>query len=211
MVATQLEQLARGVDALAERQRKRDELYEELAPILKQVLAAATERLDALEKGGFFELGGALANAPPLGLIAAARQTRDPDVRKGLGILVELLRRVGRAAQPLATAAPSAPALALALAPRAAVAVERRLAAATWTRTLAAETAAAEGVTLGEAHWRLLDFARADFEATGVTPNLRRITQALGVSTKEIYTLFPRAPGRTLARIAGLPKPPGCL
>jgi sulfur relay (sulfurtransferase) DsrC/TusE family protein len=31
------------------------------------------------------------------------------------------------------------------------------------------------------------------------------------VTTKELYVLFPRAPGRTIASIAGLPKPAGCL
>jgi sulfur relay (sulfurtransferase) DsrC/TusE family protein len=32
-----------------------------------------------------------------------------------------------------------------------------------------------------------------------------------GVSTKDLYTLFRKAPGRTIAALAGLPKPAGCL
>jgi sulfur relay (sulfurtransferase) DsrC/TusE family protein len=31
------------------------------------------------------------------------------------------------------------------------------------------------------------------------------------VATKDLYALFPKAPGRTIAKIAGLPKPAGCL
>jgi tRNA 2-thiouridine synthesizing protein E len=31
------------------------------------------------------------------------------------------------------------------------------------------------------------------------------------VSTKELYALFPKAPARTVAKIAGTPKPAGCL
>jgi hypothetical protein len=51
-------------------------------------------------------------------------------------------------------------------------------------------------------------FARADFEDR-VSPNIRRITQAPGVTTKDIYALFPKAPGAHIAKIAGLPKPAG--
>jgi TusE/DsrC/DsvC family sulfur relay protein len=71
--------------------------------------------------------------------------------------------------------------------------------------------AAAQGVGMSEAHWKVVEFVRADFEATKVSPNIRRITQATGVSTKDLYTLFPKAPARTVAKIAGIPKPAGCI
>ena len=83
--------------------------------------------------------------------------------------------------------------------------------AAAWTRGLAAALADAERVALTDAHWAVLEAARADFAATGSSPNIRRLTQVAGVSTKDLYVLFPRAPGRTIAKIAGLPKPAGCL
>jgi dissimilatory sulfite reductase related protein len=44
-----------------------------------------------------------------------------------------------------------------------------------------------------------------------MSPNIRRITLELGVSTKDVYALFPKAPARTIAKIAGIPKPAGCL
>ncbi|MBK9035923.1 MAG: TusE/DsrC/DsvC family sulfur relay protein [Myxococcales bacterium] len=83
--------------------------------------------------------------------------------------------------------------------------------AAAWTRALAAAIASAERVALTDAHWAVIDAARADFAATGASPNIRRLTQVASVTTKDLYTLFPRAPGRTIAKVAGLPKPAGCL
>ena len=80
-----------------------------------------------------------------------------------------------------------------------------------WTRELALKIAAVEGVTLAPPHWKVVDFARTDFAATGASPNIRRLTQSTGLSTKELYALFPKAPARTTARIAGLPKPAGCI
>lgn len=83
--------------------------------------------------------------------------------------------------------------------------------AAAWTRELGEAIAQLQGVTLTDAHWAVLDAARADFAQTTASPNIRRLTQIAGVSTKDIYALFPKAPGRTIAKIAGLPKPAGCL
>ena len=68
-----------------------------------------------------------------------------------------------------------------------------------------------QGVELTDEHWHVLETARKDFEATGTSPNLRRLTEVASVTTKDLYRLFPKAPGRTLAKIAGLPKPAGCL
>jgi tRNA 2-thiouridine synthesizing protein E len=80
-----------------------------------------------------------------------------------------------------------------------------------WTRALAERIAAVEGVALTPERWKLVDAARADFVEKKVAANIRRLTQIAGVSTKEIFALFPKAPGRTIARIAGTPKPAGCI
>jgi tRNA 2-thiouridine synthesizing protein E len=82
---------------------------------------------------------------------------------------------------------------------------------AAWTRELGERIARAEGIELRPEHWRLIEFVRRDFQATSASPNIRRITQGLEIQTKDIYALFPRAPARTLAKIAGVPKPAGCL
>lgn len=109
-------------------------------------------------------------------------------------------------------AVPSAPKPAVAVIDGIAYAADGHLAdASTWTRTLGASLAQLQGVTLTDAHWAVLEVARADFATTNVSPNIRRLTQIAGVTTKDIYALFSKAPGRTIAKIAGLPKPAGCL
>ncbi|MBL8922350.1 MAG: TusE/DsrC/DsvC family sulfur relay protein [Myxococcaceae bacterium] len=80
-----------------------------------------------------------------------------------------------------------------------------------WTRELAATIAATQAVTMTDAHWALIEFARRDFEQTKASPNIRRMTQGTNLTTKDIYALFPKAPARTVSKIAGLPKPAGCL
>jgi TusE/DsrC/DsvC family sulfur relay protein len=80
-----------------------------------------------------------------------------------------------------------------------------------WTKALAENIAAAQGVNLTDAHWSLVEFARRDFEQTKASPNIRRITQGTNLSTKDVYALFPKAPARTLSKVAGIPKPAGCL
>ena len=80
-----------------------------------------------------------------------------------------------------------------------------------WNDAIATEIAATLGITLDDARWTLVRFARAEFEAKGSAPNIRRITQGAQVSTKDVYALFPNAPGRTIAKIAGVPKPVGCI
>ena len=80
-----------------------------------------------------------------------------------------------------------------------------------WTRDIAAELAQEEQIQLGEQHWKVIDFIRKDGEATGEPPTLRRITKLGGVTTKELYELFPGGPAKKAARIAGYPKPHGCI
>jgi tRNA 2-thiouridine synthesizing protein E len=81
----------------------------------------------------------------------------------------------------------------------------------TWTRALGETIAQAQGVAMSDAHWAVIDFARRDYEQTKASPNIRRITQGTTLSTKDVYALFPKAPARTVSKIAGLPKPAGCL
>ncbi len=80
-----------------------------------------------------------------------------------------------------------------------------------WTPEVARGIAAEIGLALTDAHWKVLNFCRDDAEKQGQPPGLRRITQVGGVPTKELYQLFPKGPGKLAARIAGLPKPQGCV
>jgi tRNA 2-thiouridine synthesizing protein E len=81
-----------------------------------------------------------------------------------------------------------------------------------WTPEIAAELAKAEGIAeLTPAHWKVIDFCREDAKETGDAPTLRRISKQAGVSTKELFKLFPKGPAKKVAKISGLGKPKGCV
>ena len=81
---------------------------------------------------------------------------------------------------------------------------------AEWTKESAEVIAAEEGVPeLSAAHWKVIDFARA--YGDGKSPTLRQITNGAGVTTKELFALFPKGPAKKVARISGLGKPEGCV
>ncbi len=81
-----------------------------------------------------------------------------------------------------------------------------------WNKEIAVEIAKEEGISeLTPAHWKVIDFCRQDAAASGKAPTLRRITSAAGVSTKDLFALFPKGPAKKVAKIAGLGKPEGCV
>lgn len=80
-----------------------------------------------------------------------------------------------------------------------------------WTTDLGGEIAAHLGVEMTEDHWRAVNWARNDWRSTGASPNVRRVATGSGLGTRALYALFPRQPGKTIARVAGIPKPVGCL
>ena len=80
-----------------------------------------------------------------------------------------------------------------------------------WTRGVAEAIAAEEGITLTENHWKVIDFLKKDYEATGALASIRRINKTGGIPTKEFYALFPDGPLKKAARIAGLSRPASCV
>lgn len=83
---------------------------------------------------------------------------------------------------------------------------------AEWTKETAVELAKEEGIAeLTPAHWKVIDFCRTSAGTTGAAPTLRAITNGSGISTKELFGLFPKGPAKKVARIAGLGKPEGCV
>jgi tRNA 2-thiouridine synthesizing protein E len=301
-----LDTLTAQVAELVEANRRRDELFDEMTPILREVLSVASSRLEALEKKGYFEFGkglgdiidrvvegftpedvAALAQSAvailetvraitqpqmlklasdlsdaaghvdrmaPVGVIGMVKASQDVDAQRGMAVMLEVLRRLGHGAEKLdrrerlraqlvsrkqraqdarhaARTGVERPVVAQRPAkapPPAAAPTARRtepvvidgiaftpegflVDATQWTPELAEAIATSIGVTLTEHHWKLVQFARKDFAETGASPNIRRLTTGSGISTKEIYTMFPKAPGKCTAMIAGLPKPVGCI
>lgn len=83
---------------------------------------------------------------------------------------------------------------------------------ADWTKEIAVEIAKEEGIAeLTDAHWKVIEFCRQNAATTGKAPTLRTITNGAGVSTKDLFTLFPKGPAKKVAKIAGLGKPEGCV
>jgi len=80
-----------------------------------------------------------------------------------------------------------------------------------WRLVASAWLAEAEGLALTEEHWKVINFCRKDAAETEESPTLRRITRMAGVSTKELFKLFPKGPAKKVAKIAGLSKPKGCV
>jgi TusE/DsrC/DsvC family sulfur relay protein len=80
-----------------------------------------------------------------------------------------------------------------------------------WNETLAETLASNIGIELTDAHWAAISFARNDHADMGETPTLRRMASVGGISTKEMFALFPKKPAKKLAYVAGLPKPVGCV
>lgn len=83
--------------------------------------------------------------------------------------------------------------------------------AADWTPEVAKALAHELEIELNDRSWTVLNFCRAEYEANGESPTIRKITKGTDISTKELYELFPGGPGKLAAQIAGLKKPTGCV
>jgi tRNA 2-thiouridine synthesizing protein E len=81
-----------------------------------------------------------------------------------------------------------------------------------WTEDMVPELARREGITqLTDAHWKIVRFMRAEYLEKGTGPTVRVLGKTSGVPIKELYALFPKGPAKIAARIAGIPKPRGCI
>lgn len=81
-----------------------------------------------------------------------------------------------------------------------------------WNDDLAEQLAKNIGIDqLTEAHWKAINFLRADYAEQGETATLRRVSTVGEIPTKELFTLFPKKPAKKMAYVAGLPKPVGCI
>ena len=81
-----------------------------------------------------------------------------------------------------------------------------------WTEDMAVELARREGIDpLTGQHWQVVRFMRSEYLAKGTGPTVRVIGKTSGVSIKELYQLIPKGPAKIAAKIAGIPKPRGCI
>ena len=81
-----------------------------------------------------------------------------------------------------------------------------------WNEDVARYLAKEEGVEeLNEDHWKLINYLKGYFAEYGIAPMVRKMTKESGYSLKEIYDLFPSGPAKGACKVAGLPKPTGCV
>jgi tRNA 2-thiouridine synthesizing protein E len=81
-----------------------------------------------------------------------------------------------------------------------------------WNEDMAIEIARQEGIDpLTAEHWQVINFMRKEYFEKGTGPTVRALGKTSGVSVKELYQLFPRGPAKLAAKIAGIPKPRGCI
>jgi TusE/DsrC/DsvC family sulfur relay protein len=81
-----------------------------------------------------------------------------------------------------------------------------------WTEPMAVELAKENGIDeLTDQHWQVIRFMRQEYFDKGTGPTVRALGKTSGVSVKELYQLFPKGPAKLAAKIAGIPKPRGCI
>ncbi|MFW2330916.1 MAG: TusE/DsrC/DsvC family sulfur relay protein [Nitrospinota bacterium] len=87
-----------------------------------------------------------------------------------------------------------------------------------WDKDVAHFIAEQEGIEMGDAHWEIITFLREYFDEYKVAPMIRILTKSIGEkfgsekgTTQYLYQLYPGGPAKQACKIAGLPKPTGCI
>jgi TusE/DsrC/DsvC family sulfur relay protein len=69
-----------------------------------------------------------------------------------------------------------------------------------------------EGIDdLSEEHWKIIKYIRGYYLEKQLAPMVRKICKTTGFTLKHIYELFPSGPAKGACKLAGLPKPDGCV
>jgi tRNA 2-thiouridine synthesizing protein E len=87
-----------------------------------------------------------------------------------------------------------------------------------WNPELALLIAESENIEMGNDAWEVVNFLRNYYEEYQIAPAVRVLTKAIKKSlgpdkgnSKYLYELFPYGPAKQACKIAGLPKPTGCV
>ena len=69
-----------------------------------------------------------------------------------------------------------------------------------------------EGITdMTDEHWKVINALQDYYKKNGIAPMVRILSKTTGFPLKRIYELFPSGPGKGACKMAGLPKPTGCV
>jgi tRNA 2-thiouridine synthesizing protein E len=87
-----------------------------------------------------------------------------------------------------------------------------------WSEEVANHIAESENIKMTENHWEVVNFLREYYNEFQIAPAVRVLTKAIGKklgpdkgNSKYLYELFPYGPAKQACKIAGLPKPTGCV
>jgi tRNA 2-thiouridine synthesizing protein E len=87
-----------------------------------------------------------------------------------------------------------------------------------WSKELAMLIAEDEKIDMSSDHWEVVNFLRDYYEEYQIAPAIRVLTKAIKKSlgadkgnSQYLYELFPYGPAKQACKIAGLPKPTGCI
>ncbi|MBC8259468.1 MAG: TusE/DsrC/DsvC family sulfur relay protein [SAR324 cluster bacterium] len=88
-----------------------------------------------------------------------------------------------------------------------------------WSEEVAGKLAEDEEIEMNDQHWEIVNFLRDYYQEFQIAPAVKVLTKAIAkkndIHKKEasvfLYELFPNGPGLQACKIAGLPKPTGCV
>lgn len=81
-----------------------------------------------------------------------------------------------------------------------------------WNNNLAFFIAKSQSIKqLTEEHWKVINYIRDYYKEFGIAPMVRKLCKDTGFDLKHMYKLFSSGPANGACKIAGLPKPTGCV
>ncbi len=83
---------------------------------------------------------------------------------------------------------------------------------ANWDEDWMIHVKAEEGIEeLTDEHKKVVKILQDYYTKNGIAPMVRILSKITGYKLKYIYELFPSGPGKGACKMAGLPKPTGCV
>ena len=81
-----------------------------------------------------------------------------------------------------------------------------------WNESVAEDLAKTENAyPMGEEHWTVVNYLRDYYLQYEIAPPIRMLCKKTGFDLKHIYQLCPSGPAKGACKVAGLPKPTGCV
>ena len=82
----------------------------------------------------------------------------------------------------------------------------------TWSKNWVQFVKNEEGIDeLNDEHWAVINVLQDYYKKNGIAPMVRVLSKLTKFKLKHIYELFPSGPGKGACKMAGLPKPTGCV